>query len=98
MKRAPAAAHRDPGAGRRPREHAVSVGARCSIQRRHQKVIEQAPSPFLDEPSPRAMGQQAVALARAVRYQLAGTVEFVVGRDRSFYFLEMNTRCRSSTR
>jgi propionyl-CoA carboxylase alpha chain len=64
----------------------------CSIQRRHQKVIEEAPSPFLDEATRRAMGEQAVALARAVNYQSAGTVEFVVGRDRSFYFLEMNTR------
>ncbi len=64
----------------------------CSIQRRHQKVIEEAPSPFLDEATRRAMGEQAVALARAVRYQSAGTVEFVVGRDRSFFFLEMNTR------
>ncbi|MFN7778542.1 MAG: acetyl-CoA carboxylase biotin carboxylase subunit [Betaproteobacteria bacterium] len=64
----------------------------CSIQRRHQKVIEEAPSPFLDEATRRAMGEQAVALARAVDYQSAGTVEFVVGRDRGFYFLEMNTR------
>ncbi len=64
----------------------------CSIQRRHQKVIEEAPSPFLDEATRRAMGEQAVALARAVHYQSAGTVEFVVGKDRSFYFLEMNTR------
>jgi propionyl-CoA carboxylase alpha chain len=64
----------------------------CSLQRRHQKVLEEAPSPFLDEATRRAMGEQAVALARAVRYQSAGTVEFVVGRDRSFYFLEMNTR------
>jgi propionyl-CoA carboxylase alpha chain len=64
----------------------------CSIQRRHQKVIEEAPSPFLDDATRRAMGEQAVALARAVSYQSAGTVEFVVGRDRSFYFLEMNTR------
>jgi propionyl-CoA carboxylase alpha chain len=64
----------------------------CSIQRRHQKVIEEAPSPFIDEPTRKAMGEQAVALARAVKYESAGTVEFVVGRDRSFYFLEMNTR------
>jgi len=64
----------------------------CSIQRRHQKVIEEAPSPFLDEATRKAMGEQAVALARAVNYQSAGTVEFVVGADRSFYFLEMNTR------
>ncbi len=64
----------------------------CSIQRRHQKVIEEAPSPFLDEATRKAMGEQAVALARAVKYQSAGTVEFVVGKDRSFYFLEMNTR------
>ncbi len=64
----------------------------CSIQRRHQKVIEEAPSPFLDDATREAMGLQAVALARAVDYQSAGTVEFVVGRDRSFYFLEMNTR------
>jgi len=64
----------------------------CSIQRRHQKVIEEAPSPFLDDATRRAMGEQAVALARAVDYQSAGTVEFVVGKDRSFYFLEMNTR------
>jgi propionyl-CoA carboxylase alpha chain len=64
----------------------------CSIQRRHQKVIEEAPSPFIDEATRKAMGEQAVQLARAVKYQSAGTVEFVVGRDRSFYFLEMNTR------
>ncbi len=64
----------------------------CSIQRRHQKVIEEAPSPFLDEATRKAMGEQAVMLAKAVRYQSAGTVEFVVGKDRSFYFLEMNTR------
>jgi propionyl-CoA carboxylase alpha chain len=64
----------------------------CSIQRRHQKVIEEAPSPFISEATRRAMGEQAVALARAVKYQSAGTVEFVVGRDQGFYFLEMNTR------
>jgi propionyl-CoA carboxylase alpha chain len=64
----------------------------CSLQRRHQKVLEEAPSPFLDDATRRAMGEQAVALARAVRYQSAGTVEFVVGKDRRFYFLEMNTR------
>ena len=64
----------------------------CSIQRRHQKVIEEAPSPFISEATRQAMGEQAVALARAVSYQSAGTVEFVVGRDQSFYFLEMNTR------
>ena len=64
----------------------------CSIQRRHQKVIEEAPSPFISDETRRAMGEQAVALARAVNYQSAGTVEFVVGRDQGFYFLEMNTR------
>jgi len=64
----------------------------CSIQRRHQKVIEEAPSPFLDPATRKAMGEQAVALAKAVEYQSAGTVEFVVGKDKSFYFLEMNTR------
>jgi len=64
----------------------------CSIQRRHQKVIEEAPSPFISDATRKAMGEQAVALARAVRYQSAGTVEFVVGKDQSFYFLEMNTR------
>ncbi|HNU11235.1 MAG TPA: acetyl/propionyl/methylcrotonyl-CoA carboxylase subunit alpha [Rubrivivax sp.] len=64
----------------------------CSIQRRHQKVLEEAPSPFISETTRRAMGEQAVQLARAVNYQSAGTVEFVVGRDQSFYFLEMNTR------
>lgn len=64
----------------------------CSIQRRHQKVIEEAPSPFLDDKTRKAMGEQAVALAQAVNYQSAGTVEFVVGKDKSFYFLEMNTR------
>ena len=64
----------------------------CSIQRRHQKVIEEAPSPFISEATRRAMGEQAVQLAKAVDYQSAGTVEFVVGKDQSFYFLEMNTR------
>lgn len=64
----------------------------CSIQRRHQKVIEEAPSPFISEETRKAMGEQAVALAKAVNYQSAGTVEFVVGKDQSFYFLEMNTR------
>ena len=64
----------------------------CSIQRRHQKVIEEAPSPFISDGTRKAMGQQAVALAKAVKYQSAGTVEFVVGKDQSFYFLEMNTR------
>jgi len=64
----------------------------CSIQRRHQKVIEEAPSPFIDPVTRKAMGEQALALARAVNYQSAGTVEFVVGKDKSFYFLEMNTR------
>jgi propionyl-CoA carboxylase alpha chain len=71
----------------------VHLGEReCSLQRRHQKVLEEAPSPFLDDATRRAMGAQAVALARAVRYRSAGTVEFVVGKDRRFYFLEMNTR------
>jgi propionyl-CoA carboxylase alpha chain len=64
----------------------------CSIQRRHQKVIEEAPSPFISNATRRAMGEQAVQLAKAVKYQSAGTVEFVVGKDQSFYFLEMNTR------
>src|SRR4249920_3320583 len=64
----------------------------CSIQRRHQKVIEEAPSPFISDATRKAMGEQAVALAKAVKYQSAGTVEFVVGKDKGFYFLEMNTR------
>ena len=64
----------------------------CSIQRRHQKVIEEAPSPFISDATRNAMGEQAVLLAKAVKYQSAGTVEFVVGKDQSFYFLEMNTR------
>jgi propionyl-CoA carboxylase alpha chain len=71
----------------------VYLGEReCSIQRRNQKVAEEAPSPFLDEATRKAMGEQSVALARAVDYQSAGTVEFIVDRDRNFYFLEMNTR------
>jgi propionyl-CoA carboxylase alpha chain len=64
----------------------------CSIQRRNQKVIEEAPSPFLDEETRAAMGEQAVALAKAVRYESAGTVEFIVDQQKNFYFLEMNTR------
>ena len=64
----------------------------CSIQRRHQKVIEEAPSPFISDATRKAMGEQAVQLAKAVKYESAGTVEFVVGKDESFYFLEMNTR------
>ncbi len=71
----------------------VYLGEReCSIQRRNQKVLEEAPSPLLDEKTRRAMGEQAVALAKAVGYDSAGTVEFVAGQDRSFFFLEMNTR------
>ena len=71
----------------------IYLGEReCSIQRRNQKVIEEAPSPLLDEKTRQAMGEQAVALARAVNYDSAGTVEFVAGQDRSFFFLEMNTR------
>jgi propionyl-CoA carboxylase alpha subunit len=71
----------------------IYLGEReCSIQRRNQKVIEEAPSPLLDERTRRAMGEQAVALAKAVGYDSAGTVEFVAGQDKSFFFLEMNTR------
>ncbi|MBB2672354.1 UNVERIFIED_ORG: propionyl-CoA carboxylase alpha chain [Rhizobium esperanzae] len=71
----------------------VYLGEReCSIQRRNQKVAEEAPSPFLDENTRKAMGEQSVALAKAVEYQSAGTVEFIVDSDRNFYFLEMNTR------
>ncbi|MDE2602955.1 MAG: acetyl-CoA carboxylase biotin carboxylase subunit, partial [Bradyrhizobium sp.] len=71
----------------------IYLGEReCSIQRRNQKVIEEAPSPLLDESTRRKMGEQAVALAKAVKYDSAGTVEFVAGQDKSFFFLEMNTR------
>jgi propionyl-CoA carboxylase alpha chain len=71
----------------------IYLGEReCSIQRRNQKVIEEAPSPLLDAKTRKKMGEQAVALAKAVQYDSAGTVEFVAGQDRSFYFLEMNTR------
>ncbi len=71
----------------------IYLGEReCSIQRRNQKVIEEAPSPLLDEATRKKMGEQAVALAKAVNYDSAGTVEFVAGQDRSFFFLEMNTR------
>jgi propionyl-CoA carboxylase alpha chain len=71
----------------------IHLGEReCSIQRRNQKVIEEAPSPLLDEGTRRRMGEQAVSLAKAVGYDSAGTVEFVAGQDRSFFFLEMNTR------
>ena len=71
----------------------IYLGEReCSLQRRHQKVIEEAPSPFIDEKTRAAMGEQAVALARAVNYHSAGTVEFIVDANRNFYFLEMNTR------
>jgi propionyl-CoA carboxylase alpha chain len=71
----------------------IYLGEReCSIQRRNQKVIEEAPSPLLDAKTRQAMGEQAVALAKAVGYDSAGTVEFVAGQDRSFFFLEMNTR------
>ncbi len=71
----------------------IYLGEReCSIQRRNQKVIEEAPSPLLDEKTRKAMGEQAVALSKAVGYDSAGTVEFVAGQDRSFFFLEMNTR------
>jgi propionyl-CoA carboxylase alpha chain len=73
--------------------HVIYLGEReCSIQRRNQKVLEEAPSPLLDEKTRATMGEQAVALAKAVGYDSAGTVEFVAGQDKSFYFLEMNTR------
>ena len=73
--------------------NAIHLGEReCSIQRRHQKVVEEAPSPFLDAGTRAAMGAQAVALAKAVGYRSAGTVEFIVNAKKEFYFLEMNTR------
>ena len=73
--------------------NAIYLGEReCSIQRRHQKVIEEAPSPFLDEATRKAMGEQSIALANAVDYCSAGTVEFIVDANKNFYFLEMNTR------
>lgn len=73
--------------------NAIYLGEReCSIQRRHQKVLEEAPSPFLDDETRAAMGAQAVKLAKAVKYTSAGTVEFIVDAKRNFYFLEMNTR------
>ena len=73
--------------------HAIYLNEReCSVQRRNQKVVEEAPSPFLDAATRKAMGEQSVALANAVDYQSAGTVEFIVDKDRNFYFLEMNTR------
>ena len=64
----------------------------CSIQRRHQKVLEETPSPFLDDAMRAAMGEAAVAAARAIAYRGAGTIEFIVGSDRKFFFMEMNTR------
>ncbi|MGI8568069.1 MAG: acetyl-CoA carboxylase biotin carboxylase subunit [Methylocella sp.] len=71
----------------------IHLGEReCSIQRRHQKVIEEAPSPFIDEETRRKIGEWAIALAESVNYDSAGTVEFIVGEDKTFYFLEMNTR------
>ena len=71
----------------------IYLGEReCSIQRRHQKVVEEAPSPFLDDATRKAMGEQSVALSKAVDYCSAGTVEFIVDKNRNFYFLEMNTR------
>ena len=71
----------------------IYLGEReCSIQRRNQKVVEEAPSSFLDEKTRRKMGEQACNLAKAVGYSSAGTVEFIVDKDKNFYFLEMNTR------
>jgi propionyl-CoA carboxylase alpha chain len=71
----------------------IYLGEReCSIQRRHQKIIEEAPSPFINEQTRKAMGEQAIALAKAVNYVSAGTVEFIIDQDHNFYFLEMNTR------
>ena len=71
----------------------VYLGEReCSVQRRHQKVVEEAPSAFITDDTRKKMGEQAVQLARAVDYLSAGTVEFIVGADQDFYFLEMNTR------
>src|SRR5262249_51111312 len=71
----------------------IHLGEReCSIQRRNQKVVEEAPSPLIDAGTRKRMGEQAVTLAKAVGYDSAGTVEFVVGQDKRFYFLEMNTR------
>ncbi|NBQ83397.1 MAG: acetyl-CoA carboxylase biotin carboxylase subunit, partial [Alphaproteobacteria bacterium] len=73
--------------------HVVYLGEReCSLQRRHQKVFEEAPSPFISDKTRKSMGEQAVKLAKAVNYRSAGTVEFIVGADEDFYFLEMNTR------
>ena len=71
----------------------IHLGEReCSIQRRNQKIVEEAPSPLLDDATRKKMGAQAVALAKAVGYDFAGTVEFVAAQDKTFYFLEMNTR------
>ena len=73
--------------------NAIFLGEReCSIQRRHQKVVEEAPSPFINDQTRQEMGAQAIALAKAVDYESAGTVEFIVDKNQNFYFLEMNTR------